>query len=110
MRDHPRILGTLFWAWAALQIVGALVATIWAHTRTELVMTGSPMAFWLVTVFAVAAYAWTGQRLRRHDPRIRVPALILCVLALLSFPFGTALGAYGLWALIKHRETLSSAS
>ncbi len=87
--------------WAALQIVVAVVATVWSHLRNELVLTGSTPVFWLVAVLVALAFAWTGARLRRHDPRIRGPAIVLCVLALLSFPVGTAIGGYGLWVLLK---------
>lgn len=96
MKDHRRILGTLYLAWAVLQFVGAVAMATWG--RMEMAI---PWLFWLSTVVVSLAYAWVGVGLRNHDPRFRVSAILLGVLALLSFPVGTALGIYALWALLR---------
>lgn len=103
MRDHGRILGSLFVAWAVFQLAGAVVAAFVAPAEQR-----PPTLFWVVSALAAVAYAWIGAQLRRHDPRVRVPAIILSGLALLSFPFGTALGAYGFWVLLKRKELAPS--
>lgn len=96
--DHYRMLGTLFIAWAVAQVVGVgLVLTGYAPN-----VHGSLGTLALVTaVLASIAYAWFGVMLRRHDGRIRVGAILLSVLALLSFPIGTAIGIYGLYTLLS---------
>jgi hypothetical protein len=99
MKDHLRILGSLFIGWAALQVVSAVVLSAMRGLPER-----APALFALTTVVLAIAYGWTGFRLRLHDRRVRVPAIILCALALLSFPFGTAIGAYGLWVLIRGQE------
>jgi len=102
MRDHRRILGMLYIAWAALQLAGAIGLAIWGELEIAV-----PWLYWLSTVVVAIAYAWVGWRLRLHDPRVRVAAILLGVLALLSFPVGTALGVYALWSLLRrpeHRE------
>ncbi|HYO51634.1 hypothetical protein [Archangium sp.] len=38
----------------------------------------------------------------------RITGLVLSAFALLNFPIGTALGAYGLWILLHHRELQAS--
>lgn len=96
MKDHRRILGTLYIAWAALQLVGAVAMAIWGDMQIAI-----PWLFWLSTVVVSVAYVWVGMGLRGHDPRFRVSAILLSVLALLSFPVGTALGIYGLWAMLR---------
>jgi zinc ribbon protein len=42
-----------------------------------------------------------GYGLLQYAPWARVLALILCCLNLLNIPFGTLLGAYGLWVLLS---------
>jgi zinc-ribbon domain len=57
----------------------------------------------VVTVFLLAsavAGLLTGWGLLNHRPWARVLALILGVISLLHFPFGTALGIYTLWVLL----------
>ena len=104
MRDHRRILGTLYIAWAVLQLVGDVGLSVWGETQLAV-----PWLYWLSTVIVSIAYAWVGWRLRLHDPRVRVGAILLGVLALLSFPVGTALGIYALWSLLKKRHPQEAA-
>ncbi|WP_373046183.1 hypothetical protein [Vulgatibacter sp.] len=104
MRDHRRILGLLYIAWAVLQLVGAIGIAIYG--KIELAV---PWLYWLSTVVVSVAYAWVGWRLRLHDPRVRVAAILLGVLALLSFPVGTVLGIYALWSLLRRPQTSEAA-
>ena len=100
MRDHWRTLGQLFVAWALAQLATAVVLTVWRPGQlAEAPAPGA--ALLLLTGVTSAAYLWTGRGLRRHEPRMRIAALVLSALALLSFPVGTAVGAYGLWVLLK---------
>ena len=96
MRDHRKILGTLYVVWAVVQLVGAIGIQMYGHMEIAV-----PWLYWLSTAIVSIAYAWVGVRLRRHDPRVRVAAILLGVLALLSFPVGTVLGIYALWSLLK---------
>lgn len=103
MRDHGRTLGGFFIGWALVQLVAASVLATQAPSGNR------PAAlFWLFTGLMAVAYGWVGLRLRAHDSRARVPAMILAAVALLSFPVGTALGGYGLWALIKRKIAAAS--
>ena len=59
--------------------------------------------FAVAGVFALlwgAVHVWTAALLRARRPYGRILALALSVLNLLVLPFGTALGIYGLWALL----------
>jgi hypothetical protein len=100
VRDHRRILGTLFMAWAVLQLVGAVAIQLYGAMELAV-----PWLYWASTVVVSIAYAWVGWRLRQHDPRVRVGAILLGVLALLSFPVGTALGIYALWTMLRRPHT-----
>lgn len=99
MRDHRRILGTLYIAWAVLQLVGAVALSVWGESRPAI-----PWLYWLSSVVVAIAYGWVGWRLRLHDPRVRVGAILLGLLALLSFPVGTVLGIYALWSLLRKEQ------
>lgn len=96
MKDHLRILGTLFIAWAVLQVSTAVLAVFTVEPRAT-----APALFWGALALIALAYGWFGYQLRRHSRIARVPAIVLSVFALLSFPFGTALGIYGLWVLLR---------
>lgn len=97
MRDHRRILGALFIAWAVLQIAFAITLAITRRGQPI----PYPTLYWISTALLALAYAWTGWRLRLHDARVRVLAILLSAFALISFPVGTLLGIYGLWALLR---------
>jgi hypothetical protein len=99
MKDHSRILGSLFIAWAITQALAALFAVFLLEPRAT-----APPFFWAATALVVLAYGWVGNLLRQHHPRARVPAIMLSALALLNLPLGTALGVYGLWTLLRQRQ------
>jgi hypothetical protein len=104
VRDHWRILGTLFMAWAVAQAVSAVIALAVTGREATAQMTGGQWALVIgITVLSVLAYFWVGSRLRVHDVRARVAGILLSFLALLSFPVGTLVGAYGLFVLFKYR-------
>ena len=96
MRDHGKILGALFVAWALFQAVGAVLMAVTGRADVAW-----PALAVIATVAIVAAYAYVGARLLARDPRVRTPAIVLSALLLISFPVGTALGIYGLWTLIR---------
>jgi len=66
-----------------------------------------PMSLsWLLPVVTIAVYlrailgALTGIALLRRERWGRTLALVVAILSLLKFPFGTALGIYTLWVLV----------
>lgn len=106
MRDHRRILGSLFIGWAIIQVAMAIFLAV----RGTLPSTSTlwATAWLLVTGLVAAVYAWLGIRLRAHDPRVRIPGVAFSALALVSFPFGTALGGYGLWVLLRRPREVAA--
>jgi hypothetical protein len=54
-------------------------------------------------VYAAASVA-AGRGLRRREPWSRLVALILSLTNLVVVPFGTALGIYGFWVLLRQRS------
>jgi hypothetical protein len=65
----------------------------------RLITHGLEFAGFMVAVFAVLEFI-VGWGLLDRRPWARICALILAFLALLRFPFGTALGIYTLWVLL----------
>jgi threonine/homoserine efflux transporter RhtA len=55
----------------------------------------------LIAVVWAALHIFVGRRMRRMLPSARLMALGLALGNLILFPFGTALGGYALWALLK---------
>ncbi|MFY0562283.1 hypothetical protein ACN28E_00455 [Archangium lansingense] len=104
MKDPPRLLGSLFLAWAVAQVIVLGVALTVAPYQGAV-----PPFFWVPLLLSALAYGGVGYLLRRHAPQARVPAIVLSALALLSFPVGTALGIYGLWTLLGRREARTGA-
>lgn len=97
MDKHVRTLGVLFIGFAVAQAAGLL----WmSATRGAVPASG---LFWAAMIALIAGYAWTGWQLWRKNPRARTLAIALSIFALLGFPVGTAIGAYGLFALWKTR-------
>jgi hypothetical protein len=98
MREHTRIVGGLYVAWAFIQTMG--IALLLA-TRAS---TGAPRPPALAAALGLAiavAFLAVGLMLWRRDPRARTPSIGLAIVALLSFPAGTALGAYALWVFLR---------
>lgn len=104
MKDHKRILGTLYIAWAVLSLVASVAMALYGGAELAI-----PWLYWLSTVVVAIAYAWVGFRLREHDSRVRVAAILLGVLALISFPVGTVLGIYALWAMLRRPQPTQAA-
>jgi hypothetical protein len=57
----------------------------------------------LLLVYAGACVA-AGRGLRRREPWARPTGLLLSLINLLIVPFGTALGVYGFWVLLRERS------
>ncbi len=55
---------------------------------------------WIFLAVAVVTVA-AGVGLMNYETWARPVAVVVCVLALLHFPLGTLLGAYGLWVLVS---------
>ena len=99
MGDHRRILGSLFIAWAVLQAVAMVLITRSGALGSQ--PAGGRAVRWALVALIVAVYGLVGLRLRAHDPRVRIFAIVFSAFALLSFPVGSALGIYGLWVLLR---------
>ena len=117
MKRHVDFLSTLYLTWGAIFTLVALAGFVLAGGAAAIATAGGPvrmaseMAARLtaITIGGVAAIAliwgalhlWIGRSLRKHLPSARLMALGLAVGNLVLIPFGTALGAYACWVLLK---------
>jgi hypothetical protein len=107
MRQHVPILGWCFIVYHAVIalvgiVIGAIVSGAGALSgeRQAMFITGSVGIFiaGLLIILSLPGI-FTGFGLLKFRPWARILAIILGVLHLLSFPFGTALGVYTLIVL-----------
>lgn len=117
MRRHADFLGLLYLAWGAIFALVGLAGLALAGGALAIARGGGPVAvgsefaagltaltLGIVSLLALllgGLHLWIGAVLRRYYPWARVLALGLAVINLVLFPFGTALGAYALWVLLK---------
>jgi predicted secreted protein len=117
VKRHVDFLAWLHIAWGIVFLLvalagGALAAGALAISMgTSPVQPASPMAARLtaftllvVSVLALlwgALHLWIGRALGAYRPWARLLALGLAVVNLVLLPFGTALGAYACWVLLK---------
>lgn len=116
MERHVTLLGHLTSLWGGLALlVGGSMAMIAAGALAQMrtpsavnvgfaasLTAGMFAMLGLVALLWGVLHVWTGTLLRRRRPIGRVLALALGVINLIVLPFGTALGVYALWVLLKN--------
>jgi hypothetical protein len=112
-RPRINLVALLFILWGAMtMVIGAstLALAIAAAALTRRSGNGQLAAGVLVATFAtlaVLALAWggahlaIGTRLRRLRPWSRMAALVLGSVDLMLLPYGTAVGVFSLWTLLR---------
>jgi hypothetical protein len=117
VKRHVDFLSWLYLAWGVIFLLvalagGALAAGAFAiASGSGPVAVASPMTARLTAVTLLllsgiallwaALHLWIGRALRTYRPSARLLALGLAVVNLVLLPFGTALGAYACWVLLK---------
>lgn len=114
VQEHIRLLGILWMALSALNVVGGAVLVVIANTlfATWHGVRGpavSPNTLWLhpfltfigalILVKAAAGFI-AGWGLLQREPWARLLTLVVGFIALFNIPFGTALGIYTFWVLL----------
>ena len=113
----PRVdlLGVLFMVWGVLTMLigastlalGIAAAALITSGRTGGGQFAASLTAATFTTLAVLALVWgavhlvVGTRVRRHRRWSRHAALMLGTVDLLLLPYGTALGVYSLWTLLR---------
>jgi hypothetical protein len=117
VKRHVDFLSTLYLTWGAIFTLVALagfalaggaaaIATAAGPVRmaSEMAARLTAITISIISVIALiwgGLHLWIGGSLRKHLPSARLLALGLAVGNLVLLPFGTALGAYACWVLLK---------
>ena len=120
MKQHVSILGVLYIAFSAIGIVAAVamlvllggaagIASMVSDQEPDAAVAVPILGGLAVVLFSIIAVMSipglvVGIGLVKFKSWARIGGLILSALNLLNFPFGTALGLYGLWILLN-KET-----
>ena len=106
MEGHIKLLGILWLAISGLRLIPGLVLTSFGHHGFHFGLPhfAAPLVGLIGGMFVVTAILGfiAGWGLLERQPWARALAIGLGVFALLDPPFGTALGAYTLWALLSN--------
>ena len=123
METHVKVLGALNIAFGALGVVGALaVMLVFGITAGAAGVSADPDAAFAAPIIGITGTAVVtflvilslpgiiiGVGLLRLRPWARIAGIVVSIISLIAFPFGTVLGAYGLWVLFsKDTERLFS--
>jgi hypothetical protein len=116
-RDHVDLVGLLFIIWGLLTTLIGLSTLALGIGAVALIASGAAdegggqfaagltaAAFMTLALFAIlwgAVHVAAGMAVRRHRTWARVMALTLGSVDLLLLPYGTALGCYALWTLLR---------
>jgi hypothetical protein len=117
VKRHVDFLATLYFTWGAIFALVAVAGFALAAGAAAIASSSGPVGFRsemaarvtavTISVIAVIALVWgalhlfVGRTLRRLRPSARLMALGLAIGNLVLLPFGTALGAYACWVLLK---------
>jgi len=120
MKQHVSILGILYIVFGCLGILGALaflalfggmagIVGLVAQDEPDAavavpILGGIGLVVSIVIALMSIPGLVVGIGLTKFRGWSRIAGVVLSVLNLLNFPFGTALGAYGLWVLLS-KET-----
>lgn len=122
MRDHVKILGVLNIVWSSIGILaGIIVLLVFGGLAGVMGMTGASgndssalmvapvmvlIGIGIVILVSVLSLPTLigGIGLLKFKPWSRTLMIVVSIFHLLSLPFGTALGVYGLWVLF-HEDT-----
>ena len=119
MQTHVKVLGVLYLALSAFGLCAALFLMVAVGAATGIVGANADphdaaVALPVIGIAGSALVAFllvrslpgliTGIGLLKFQSWARIVGIVLSALHLIYFPFGTALGVYGLWVLLN-RET-----
>ncbi|MCL4402563.1 MAG: hypothetical protein M1436_07880, partial [Acidobacteria bacterium] len=114
MEQHVRILGILHIVWGGLGLAAALaMLAIFGGAASLIGISGHPAEpaipvlgfiggaiFLFIAVLSLPGII-AGIGLLKFRNWARILTIVLSAIELFSFPFGTALGIYGLWVLLS---------
>jgi hypothetical protein len=117
VKRHVDFLSTLYITWGAIFALVAIAGFALAAGAFAIASSSGPVRFGsemaarltgvTIAIIAVIALIWgllhifVGRHLKRLRPSARLMSIGLALGNMILFPFGTGLGAYAVWVLIK---------
>ena len=115
MDTHVKVLAVLFIVFSALGVLAALALMAVFGVGAGIVgASGDPDAALALPIIGLTGTALvifmlvlslpgliTGFGLLKLKPWARIFGIVLCAINLINIPFGTIMGAYGLWVLLN---------
>jgi hypothetical protein len=115
METHVKVLGILNVVSGLFGLCGALVLmAVFGGTAGVIAVDGDPDAAIALPIIGLTGFALVmfavimslpaliiGYGLYRFRPWARIAGIVLSIVSLIVFPFGTLLGVYGLWVLFS---------
>jgi len=95
-----------FLIFTVLKLVGGFVDDANATSILSVVADALAIVFIIISVPGILA----GMGLYKRKEWARILTLILSIIEIFSFPFGTAIGIYSIWALIQPETTAAFSS
>ena len=115
MQTHVKVVAVFYIALGALNLLAATLFAFAIGLAGAIVgMSGDPDAAVAMPIIGLTGSALvgfllilsipmivTGVGLLRHREWARIVGIVIAALAIFHFPFGTAIGIYGLWTLLN---------
>lgn len=116
MQTHVKVVAILFIIMGALNLLAAVLFGFGVGiAQVVLGMSGDPDAAAAMPIVGLAGTALVvfllclgippiivGMGLLRHREWARIAGIVIAALMIFHFPFGTAVGIYGLWTLLNN--------
>jgi hypothetical protein len=109
LSDHIHLLGIIFVVWGSLSVLLGLC--IFLFFTGIGILSGDGEAIAALTILATITSAYSvvtgmaeilaGWGLLKKMSWARVLTIVMAIINVISFPFGTALGVYAMWVLFK---------
>ena len=114
MAKHVRILGILYIIFGVLGMLSGVI--IYVILTTSGTLSGDMEAMMILEIVGMALGGFLllislpgiigGLGLLKHQQWAKILVLIIGILNLLNFPFGTALGIYTIWVLMNNQTEI----
>lgn len=111
MAKHVRILGILYIIFGVLGMLSGVI--IYVILTTSGTLSGDMEAMMILEIVGIALGGFLllislpgiigGLGLLKHQQWAKILVLVIGILNLLNFPFGTALGVYTIWVLMNNQ-------
>lgn len=116
MHTHVKVVAVLYIVLGSLNLLAALIFGFAMGLAGTIVgMSDDPDAAMALPIIGITGTALvvfllllslptiiTGVGLLRHREWARIAGIVIAAIAIFHFPFGTAIGVYGLWTLLNN--------